>query len=135
MLTSRSRRQRTTSVPFRPLWLRALTIFALLLVTVGSTVQVCHAHGELLSLSQADRLQAPHPATAPNPAQPSHPGQTSPEDHCPLCVAMHSALPAGMHIAPEPLVQIECINSVAADAERVFRWRFELLSRPPPLLG
>ena len=56
----------------------------------------------------------------------------TPEDHCPLCVAMHSALPVALHVAPEPLLNIQTLDSIAMDAERIFRWRFEMASRPPP---
>jgi hypothetical protein len=45
---------------------------------------------------------------------------------------MHSALPVSLHVAPEPMLQIQTLDSVAADAQRIFRWRFKMASRPPP---
>ncbi len=101
----------------RPLWMRVLATLCLLLMVAMSTVQVCHVH---------------EPATA---KQGSRHGYPSPEDHCPLCVAMHSTLPVGIHVAPEPVVSVRVLDSVAADAERMFRWRFEMASRPPPAKG
>ncbi len=98
-----------------PLWLRLIAIACVLVVSVMSIVQVCHTHPEF-SLSK----------------QNSHNNGPVPEDHCPLCVAMHSTLPVALHITPEPMLYIQTLDSVAADAERIFRWRFELASRPPP---
>ncbi len=94
--------------------LRLLAIVCLLLVVAMSTVQVCHVHAAATS------------------RQGSRPGNPVPEDRCPLCVTMHSALPTGIHVAPEPVVAVRVLDSAAADAERMFRWRFEMASRPPP---
>jgi hypothetical protein len=82
-----------------------------------STVQVCHVHSDASLPQQKSQQKTPVPI---------------PEDHCPLCVAMHSALPVALHVAPEPILQIQRLDSLAADVERVFRWRFEMASRPPP---
>lgn len=101
----------------RPLWLRTLAVVCLVLVVLMSTVQVCHVHGEMTA------------------KQGSRQGDPAPENHCPLCVAMHSALPAGIHVSPEPLAAVRALDSVAADAERMFRWRFEMASRPPPAVA
>jgi hypothetical protein len=97
------------------MWLRLIAIVCVLVVCMMSTAQVCHTHAELSALKQNSRNNAP-----------------TQDDHCPLCVAMHSALPVALHIAPEPMLQIQALDSVAADAERIFRWRFEMASRPPP---
>ena len=105
MATPRQRRP-YTSDRNRPLWLRVLTVAALLLISVTSTVQVCHAHGEPDGATASHgriAVLAQSPADAPDSDGSSRQTQSSPEDHCPLCVAMHSALPATMHIAPEPL--------------------------------
>lgn len=83
----------------------------LVLIVVMSTAQMCHVHTD---------------------AQGSRQGDVTPGDHCPLCVAMHSALPANIHVAPELVISVQALDSVAADTERTFRWRFELASRPPP---
>ena len=98
----------------RAVWLRVLAVMCLLLLAAMSTVQVCHTHAQT-TVKQGSRQ-----------------GDPTPEDHCPLCVAMHSALPAGIHVAPEPILAVRAMDSVAADAERMFRWRFEMASRPPP---
>ena len=113
----RSLLQHSGERPFaqsRPLWLRWMVLACVLLVCVMSTAQVCHSHFEVA------------------PKHSSQPNSTTPEDHCPLCVAMHSALPATLHVAPEPMLLIHRLDSLAADVEREFRWRFEMASRPPP---
>ena len=97
-----------------PQWLRLIAIACVLVVCVMSTVQACHTHAEFSSMKQ-NRGNGP-----------------TPDDHCPLCVAMHSALPVSLHVVPEPMLQIQAMDSVAADAQRIFRWRFEMASRPPP---
>ncbi|WP_260706303.1 hypothetical protein [Edaphobacter flagellatus] len=98
----------------RPMWLRVLALLCILVVAVMSTAQVSHTHAEFSALKQ----------------QNSH--SPAPDDHCPLCVAMHSALAAPQQFAPEPTLSIQRLDSVAAEAERLFRWRFEMASRPPP---
>jgi hypothetical protein len=98
----------------RPTWLRLMALLCVLMVCVMSTIQVAHNHTESAPLKQSQNHNGPVP-----------------DDHCPLCVAMHSALPVSMH-APEPILQIHALDSVAANAERIFRWRFEMASRPPP---
>lgn len=98
----------------RPFWLRFIAVLCVLVVTIMSTAQVSHTHAELSALKQG----------------PNH--NTPTDDHCPLCVAMHSALAAPQHFAPEPTLSMQRLDSVAAEAERLFRWRFEMASRPPP---
>jgi hypothetical protein len=98
-----------------PLWLRVIAIACVLLVCVMSTVQASHTHAEFSSLKQN-----------------SHNNGPAPDDHCPLCAAMHSALPVSLHVTPEPMLHVQPLDSVAADVERIFRWRFEMASRPPP---
>ena len=98
----------------RPTWLRLIALLSVLMVCVMSTVQVSHNHTESAPLKQSQKHNSPVP-----------------DDHCPLCVAMHSALPVSMH-APEPILQIRALDTVAAHARRIFRWRFEMASRPPP---
>ena len=101
--------------PRQPVWLRWAVLLCVLLVAVMSTAQVCHTHA----------LAAP--------AQGSHSGSDASPDSCPLCVAMHSALPATLQTAPEPVLHMQALDCAAADAERRFRWRFQLASRPPPV--
>lgn len=97
----------------KPLWLRWITVLCILLIAVMATAQVCHSH-------DPSAQQAGSHRSAPGP------------DTCPLCVAMHSALPATLQATPEPFLHLQTLDSTAADAERLFRWRFQLASRPPP---
>ncbi|WP_263381859.1 hypothetical protein [Granulicella arctica] len=97
--------------------LRWFALLSILLIAIMSTVQVSHTH-DLLPRLSTSHSSAPVPDTGP--------------DHCPLCVAMHSALPATLQNTPEPVLLIHVLDSTAADAERIFRWRFQLASRPPP---
>ena len=99
----------------RPAWLKVLAILCVVVVFVMSSAQVCHVHSGPAPLKQGQRQ-----------------GDSTPEDHCPLCVAMHSALPVVMHVTPQPLLALHTLDLLAADAGRIFRWRFELASRPPP---
>jgi hypothetical protein len=99
----------------RPWWLQVLALVCVVAVCLMSTAQISHTHAEFSALKQAPHHNGP-----------------SPDDHCPLCVAMHSALAAPDHYAPEPTIAMERLDSVAAEAIRVFRWRFEMASRPPP---
>ncbi len=100
----------------RPIWLRVLALVCVLVVTVMSTAQVSHTHAEFSALKQQNQ---------------NH-NSPAPDDHCPLCVAMHSALAVPQHFAPEPTIEIQRLDSVAAETARIFRWRFEMASRPPP---
>ncbi|RZU40929.1 hypothetical protein [Edaphobacter modestus] len=100
----------------RPIWLQVLAVVCVLVVCVMSTAQVSHTHAEFSALKQG-----------------SHHNGPSPDDHCPLCVAMHSALATPDYFAPEPMLAIQRLDSVAAEAARIFRWRFEMASRPPPV--
>jgi hypothetical protein len=100
----------------RPLWLQVIALVCVLAVCVMSTAQVSHTHAEFSALKQ----------------QGSHHNGPSPDDHCPLCVAMHSALAVPSHFTPEPMLAMQRLDSVAAETARIFRWRFEMASRPPP---
>lgn len=100
----------------RPTWLRLIAVFCLLMVCVMSTVQVAHNHAESAPLKQGQNHNGPVP-----------------DDHCPLCVAMHSALPVSMH-TPEPILQVHALDPVATNVQRIFRWRFQLAIRPPPAM-
>src|SRR5579864_2820504 len=98
-----------------PLWLRLVAIACVVVVCVMSTVQAFHTHSQFSSAKQHSRNNGP-----------------TTDDHCPLCVAMHSALPVSIHSVASPMLDVHALDSVAADAERIFRWRFEMASRPPP---
>lgn len=98
----------------RPLWLRVLALVCILMVTIMGTAQLVHSHTEFSKQHSQNH------------------GNTSSNDSCQLCVAMHYAFDVPQHFAPEPMVRIQRLDSVAAEAERLFRWRFEMASRPPP---
>lgn len=92
-----------------------IAALCILMITFMSAAQACHTHAETSSLKQS-----------------SHHNQPAPEDHCPVCMAMHSALPATLHLAPAPILEIEPLSTVASDTLRSFNWRFEMASRGPP---
>ena len=103
------------------MWLRVLAFACLLLLTGASSLQAAHIHGELL----------PHQQTLVDaPADASQlPGG---EDRCPLCVAMHSALPAVVRLEPAQLVLVECRLAAVAECAHESQWHFAMFSRPPP---
>ena len=91
-----------------------MALLCVLMVCVMGTVQIAHTHASSSLLKQG----------------PNHNGPAT-DDHCPLCVVMLSDLPVSMN-APEPILEVRALDTVAAEAERIFRWRFEMASRPPP---
>lgn len=99
----------------RPIWLRLMVLLCILMVCVMGAVQVAHTHASSALLKKGS----------------NHNGSVT-DDHCPLCVVMLSDVPVWMDV-PEPILQIHALDTVAADAERIFRWRFEMASRPPPV--
>ncbi len=101
----------------KPTWLRLIGMLCLLLICVASTAEVCHTHSETTSTSKDSRQNVPGP------------------DHCPLCVAMHSALPATANTVPEPVLQVQMVLFKAVELQRLQRWSFELFSRPPPVVS
>lgn len=96
-------------------WLRMIAALCILMITFMSAAQACHTHAETDSFKQNSHHNVPQP-----------------EDHCPVCMAMHSALPATLHLAPAPTLEIEPLSTVASDTLRSFNWRFEMASRGPP---
>ena len=102
---------------------RLLAILCLLLLSVVSTAQACHAHPDSVPQAKSSQHKTPGdlPSNAPGP------------DHCPLCVAMHSALPASPGVAPTP---VQCVHTLVAGAVSPRRVRgipFASFSRPPPV--
>ena len=80
----------------RPIWLRVAAMLCVLLVGVAGIAQAAHIHGEWLP-SSAIQVAA-HTALSPALA----------EDACPLCVAMHSALPVTGFAALLVALLLEC---------------------------
>ncbi len=97
---------------------RLIAVMCALVICLASTAQACHSHADLSSGTSKNSQQ-----NAPAP------------DHCPLCVAMHSALPATLNAASEPVLEIQRVTFKAVELERLQRWSFELFSRPPPVVS
>lgn len=113
--------QRAAVEHVHPLWLRVLAFACLLLVVGASSVQAIHIHGQWLP-QKAIRAGAP-----PSGAQ--IPGG---EEHCPLCMAMHSALPVASHVELLQLALVECGTLQAMRPAPEAQWHFAMFSRPPP---
>ncbi len=103
------------------MWLRMLALACVLLVGVASSVQAVHIHGQLLPESAA-KAMAPADAS-------QLPGG---EEHCPLCIAMHSAMPAVASVVPLHAMLLEFRSVQAVDHAPDAAWHFALFSRPPP---
>ena len=124
-----TRPQSGYGVQTHPLWMRLLTIFCMALLGVASTVQVCHSHDDAFESSIAVTA---HPGQQAAPGDnPGAPDSNS-AVRCPLCVAMHSALPVTQTLIQVATLRFEPAPITAASAPRRFLWRFELASRPPP---
>ena len=116
-------RQHAIAFPAHPLWMRLVAVFGLLLMLVASSAQASHVHGEWTPhtlaqvTSQADAVEWPVDET-----------------NCPLCMAMHAALPSGMQAYARSLFVVGCRIASFQDriASRVLQ--FSLFSRPPPAL-
>jgi hypothetical protein len=91
-----------------------------LLVSVAAIAQAAHIHGQLL----------PNHATQVGAHIDGNEGVS--EDACPLCVAMHSALPtAGFAALPPDPAQESTLPS-ACSRKPQSPWTFAAFSRPPP---
>lgn len=93
--------------------------FALLFATV-MTAQAAHLH---LPTGQGHFLQVPAAGSSSADA----------EEHCPLCVAVHPALPAPIHIAPSPVSEGERAVGFSPDRGVSASWSFARFGRPPPV--
>jgi hypothetical protein len=106
-----------------PLWLRVLAFACLLLVVGASSVQAIHIHGQWLP------QRAIHAGATPDGSQ--TPGD---EEHCALCMAMHSALPVAAHVEVLRLALVECAVVQAVDHAPETQWHYAMFSRPPPVV-
>jgi len=118
------RLQRGAAAHAHPFWLRVLASACLLLVGIASSAQVVHIHGDWL----------PHHAAQVGLAADASQSQGG-EERCPLCVAMHSALPVSTKVLATSLVMVECRLTVAVDRLPSSQWHFAMFSRPPPVVG
>ena len=104
-----------------PLWRRFVVLFALLLVLVAPVAQAGHIHGDWLPHGDAQLGQ--HTAAAQF---------LDSEANCPLCVAMHSALPAETPAAKPIAAAIQLRAPAEVDHVVLQQPHFPRFSRPPP---
>ena len=90
-----------------------MTMMCVLLLGVGSTAQVCHSHDDGSALTKSSPVNVP-------------------TDHCPLCLAMHTALPAVGPSAPLLVRDIEELAKETSEDRRTDLWNVSLFGRPPP---
>jgi hypothetical protein len=101
-----------------------MAILCLLIVGFVSSAQAAHVHGQWL----------PHQQTQADAAV--NASQTPSEAACPVCVAMHTALPVAAAVPATEMVAEEPMRAPAT-ADRVpdEAWHFARFSRPPPVVG
>ena len=110
-------------LPTHPLWMRLAAVFSFLLMLVASSAQASHVHGDWLPHTdfqvtvQADAVALPTDETS-----------------CPLCMAMHSAMPAGVQANAGGLSFVCCHIFSFPDRIALRTLQFSLFSRPPPAL-
>jgi len=106
------------------MWLQTVAALCLLLVAFSGSAQAVHVHGQWLPHQQTQVDKAVDASQAPSEAA------------CPMCVAMHSALPVAA-AAPATETVLGKPMRVAATADRVpdEAWHFARFSRPPPVVG
>ena len=83
--------------------LPVITVLCLVLLALLTVVQVAHMH----------------------PLE-------SDADHCPLCIAMHTAVPVAVVAAVIVLVQIESSAPVFEPRTLIRHWHPKFITRPPP---
>ena len=112
--------QRERSVSLRPLWLRVAALLCVILVGVAGVAQAAHIHGDWL------------PNAAAQASAHTSLSGTVAEDACPLCVAMHSALPVTGFAAVPVALLLEAGIFFALSRKPTHLWYFAAFSRPPP---
>jgi hypothetical protein len=104
----------------RPIGLRIGAFFCALLLGLAGIAQAGHIHGQWLpsSATQIAALSALPPELG--------------ENSCPLCMAMHSALPmTGFAVLLVGLL-LECSVLLVSTHKPRTLWYFAAFSRPPP---
>lgn len=97
-------------------WLRLIATLCILMVTFMSAAQACHTHAEASSLRQSSQHHQP-----------------APEDHCLVCVAMHTAIPETTQALPETTVDVARYMALPPSPVSHSTLRtFDLQTRPPP---
>jgi len=119
----------------QPVWLRVLALFCMALIGMASTAQVCHSHDEALCANVAQAGHGVgHVVSERNPGGPDRRDSGSDSAvQCPLCVAMHSAMPVTHAFEQVALLRLASLDVAADGIARTYSWRFEMASRPPPV--
>jgi hypothetical protein len=108
----------------QPMWMRLLALACLLFVGVASSAQAVHIHGKWLPDNTVKASTAADASQLPGG-----------EEHCPLCLAMHSAaLPISAHVEPVRLLVVELRPTQTVEHIPESQWHFAMFSRPPPLV-
>jgi len=116
------KRLQNRAVDVQPIWLRRVALLCLLLAAFSSTAQAVHVHGQWLPHQQMQASVAVDASQAPTEAA------------CPICVAMHSALPASAAVPATAIVADKAIRvAAAADLVPDEAWHYARFSRPPPV--
>ena len=68
------------------------------------------------------------------PVAPVHSIDTD-ADHCPLCIALHTAAPIAAAVAAIVLVQVESLSPVIEVRPIGTTWQRQLFIRPPPCVS
>ncbi|HTV09231.1 MAG TPA: hypothetical protein VMD97_09335 [Candidatus Aquilonibacter sp.] len=115
-------RHRDRSTGAQPLSLRVAVFLSILLVGVAGIAQAAHIHGDWLPKSAA-QISA-HTTSSSGIS----------EDDCPLCMAMHSALPVAGFAALVVALLLEAGTFAFLSREPRSPWHFAAFSRPPPTI-
>ena len=101
--------------------MRAVAACSFLLVLLASSAQATHLHGNWL----------PHRGAQVSLWEDAEQGSGS-DAPCPLCVAMHSALPTAARAGTQTLLQISFLTAACADRLVPRLVCYSLFGRPPP---
>ena len=101
-----------------------LAFVCVLLIGFASSAQAVHSHGEYLP------GHAAHVGGPPDASQ--IPGG---EANCPLCVAMHSALPTTTGGVTVTTALVACTVATVVGRIADEPWHFAMFSRPPPAVS
>lgn len=117
-------RRRESSRFGYPSWARWVSLLCVLVFGVASTAQAAHIHG-------GGGAKGVHEVHAPTGGSKT----AGDEEHCPLCIAVHWALPATMAAAPAPVLALAVQLRPLTELPAPVAWHFARFSRPPPTLG
>ena len=105
-----------------PVWFRWVAAMCVSLAALVGSAQAVHVHGQWL------------PRTTHAATQPAALSDGTGEEHCPLCVALHSALPVTLQLSPEPVQAVADLVLLPQGHEPSAVPHFALFCRPPPFL-